>query len=325
MGICLVFVLPRARTQTLTEGHPLLGLLPEPSELAGWEKDGEAQFFDGDNLFIYIDGGAEIYLEYGFLRVLVQDYKSQVGNRLSLEIFEMKSPASAYGMFTFKRSSQGRPLDLGDEGQLADYYLNFCKGRYLVTITGLDALETATDGLLAVAQAVNSKLRDASDKPRLLSALTEEGLVLPSVKFFRGRLGVSNSEPVLAGLAAGLESGVKGDYVSGRSVFILEYPGQDSSQKKMAEAKALFSDPEKFADYLVLGQVLSCRDLKGRSIFAELEGNHLVFVIGKVSRDEARAEMTQVVARLRALLKTPSAQSLGSPAKETVCRRLLSR
>jgi len=291
--------------QALAQGRALLDLLPEPSELGAWSKDGEPQFFEGEDLYIYIDGGAEIYQEYGFLRVIVQDYKSEAGVRLSLEVFEMRSPASAYGMFTFKRSPRGLALDLGDEGQLADYYLYFCKGRFLVTITALDPEESANSEILAVARAVNLRLNEAGTRPGLVSILTEEDLLEPSVKFYRGPLGVSNSEPLLAGLAAGIKNGVKGDYVSGGTVFVLEYPDAESSEEKMAQAKDIFSDLRGFDRFGVSGRVLSSRDPKGRSIFARLEGNFLAFVIGDIDRDEACALLDRVTVRLKTLPKVP--------------------
>ena len=117
----------------------------------GWSRDGAPQEFVGEDLYTYIDGGAEIYQEYGFRRMVVQDYRSPAGKSVSLEIFEMETPAAAYGMFTFKRSGQGRIVPLGSGTELEDYYLNFWKGRFLVTLTGFDATTPTIDGLLAVA------------------------------------------------------------------------------------------------------------------------------------------------------------------------------
>jgi len=285
---------------TQTGQRPLSGLLPIPSELGGWTNDGDLQLFEGEDLFIYIDGGAEIYLEYGFARVIVQDYRNEAGIRLSLEIFEMQSPESAYGMYTFKRSPRGETLVIGDEGQLADYYLNLRKGRYLVTITSLDLAETAGVGLLAIARAVDKRIEETAAGPDLIGALPEEGLLTPSLKFFRGPLGVSNSEPVLAGVAAGIENGVRGDYGSGRTVYVFSYPDGSISRQKWAEAKALFSE-SKFSDLAVSGPVMSARDEKGRSIFARLEGNFIIVMIGRINLPEAGAELDRVAAKLRSL------------------------
>ena len=75
------------QASTRLNQSPLSTLLPEGPELRCWTKDGDHQSFEGEDLFIYIDGGAEIYFEYGFRRVIVQDYRNDAGSRLSLEIF----------------------------------------------------------------------------------------------------------------------------------------------------------------------------------------------------------------------------------------------
>ncbi len=281
-----------------------MGLLPGPSGLGGWTNDGDHQLFKGEDLYIYIDGGAEIYLEYGFARVIVQDYRNGDGSRLSLEIFEMQSPDSAYGMFTFKRSPHGEPLDLGDDAQLADYYLNLRKGRYLVTITSLDQVESAREALLAIARALDKRIEETAAKPDLVGVLPEECLLEPSIKYFRGPLGVSNSEPLLSGVAAGLENGARGDYRSGRTICVFSYPNGSFSQKKWAAAKSVFSNEQRFTGFSLDGPVITAQDDKGRSFFAQREARYIVFVIGRMSLPEAEAELDRVAEKLRALPQT---------------------
>ena len=116
----------------------LRALLPAGGEAKGWVKDGDPQEFVGEDLYTYIDGGAEIYQEYGFRRVVVQDYENASGKSVSLEIFDMENPAAAFGIFSFKRSGQGKGVAVGAGAELEDYYLNFWKGRFLVTLTGFD-------------------------------------------------------------------------------------------------------------------------------------------------------------------------------------------
>jgi hypothetical protein len=278
-----------------------LRFLPVSSELEGWTHDGESQIFEGDDLFIYIDGGAEIYREYGFGRVLVQDYKNDAGLRLSLEIFEMKSPAGAYGMFTFKKSPRGEPLEMGDEGQLADYYLNFWQGRFLVTITGLDQDETAGKGLLAIARGVDKRIEETAARPDLMGVLPEEGLLAPSLKFFRGPLGVSNSFPLLAGVAGGIEDGARGDYGSGQTVCVFRYPNRALSEQKWAGARALFSDKRNFSDFAESGPDFRAWDEKDRSFLARLEGSAIIFVSGSIPVSGAGALVDRIAAKLRSL------------------------
>ncbi|MCK7482485.1 MAG: hypothetical protein M0C28_39200 [Candidatus Moduliflexus flocculans] len=61
-------------------GRPLRAYLPSDGAAPGWTQDGEPQEFEGEDLYTYIDGGAEIYQEYGFRRVVVQDYRNAGGS-----------------------------------------------------------------------------------------------------------------------------------------------------------------------------------------------------------------------------------------------------
>lgn len=209
--------------QTPAGGQGLAPVLPGDGDVRGWSRDGEAQEFAQDQLFDYIDGGAEIYHEYGFRRVIVQDFKNAAGKSVSLEIFEMADPGAAYGMFTFKRSGRGRGVPLGSGGELEDYYLNFWKGRYVATLTGFDGTEATVAGLLALGRAVDAKMGETAEAPALVAVLPGEGLEAGSVKYLRGLLGLNNVYSFYLARGLGFEAAVKGDYEDGTTLLVLEY------------------------------------------------------------------------------------------------------
>ncbi len=113
-------------------------ILPTDDEVKGLKLEQPHETFRGDELFMMINGGADIYYEYGFVQVVRATYAGPDGRRLKMEIYEMESPAAAYGMFTFKRGEKGLKMDIGQEAVLEEYYLNFWKGSLLCTIIGLD-------------------------------------------------------------------------------------------------------------------------------------------------------------------------------------------
>jgi hypothetical protein len=209
----------------------LKALLPSGGEAAGWVQEGDAQDFAGEDLYTYIDGGAEIYQEYGFRRVVVRDYKDAGGRSVNLELFEMASPEAAFGMFTFKRSGRGKVLRLGGGGELEDYYLNFWKGRFLGTLTGFDSDPATLAGLQALAAAVDAKIADAADPPELLAALPTAGLRSGSVKYLKGPLGLNNIYAFYTAKGLRFAAAVKGDYADGSSLIVLDY-GTDAARAK---------------------------------------------------------------------------------------------
>jgi len=284
---------------------PLLSLLPDRSELIGWVEDGDHQFFEGDDLFVYIDGGAEIYFEYGFGRVIVQDYKNAAGSRLSLEIFEMNSPESAYGMFTFKSSLRGEAVDLGDDCQLADYYLNLRKGRYLVTVTGLDQESTPRDGLVSLAGIVESKIGEQAKRPSLVSLLPEEDLEPQSLKFFKGPLALYNSYPFFKKDVFAFQAGIKADYTNGCALFLFEYAARQTAGSRFSEARQKFSAEPKYGNIQWDGKMLRAHDEKGMTILARLLGRYIVLVLGESPREKAEALSARAAKRLAAQEEEP--------------------
>ncbi len=258
-------------------------LLPTPEEFKGWQAEGGEQVFEGTELFSYINGGAEIYLEYGFRRVLAQEYKDAEGHRLSLEIFDMDSPESAYGIFSFKRSASGKPVDLGDEADLADYYLNVWKGHFLITITGLDTEAKTLTAILELGKLVAEKIEGGQPRPTLLDLYPEEGIVPQSLRFFKGPLGLLNSYPFFRGYVFSTSRAARADYLSGESVYLFEYPDEHSCLKASSEVRKAFFQDVRYTDAVEEGATFRVTDHQGRPIFGGVRKNYLVLIIN--SRD----------------------------------------
>ena len=246
----------------LSQEVSLSGLLPKGGALAGWTPDGSPQEFKGDDLFVYIDGGAEIYLEYGFSRAVVQDYRTAGGRAVSLEVFEMTDPAAAYGMYTFKTTGKGKPIELGQEGQLEDYYLNFWKNRYLITITGFNEDSETVAGVLAVARAADLALRGEGPRPTIIDILPTEGLDSGSVLYFRGRLGLNNAFPMAARGNLQAREGVRARYGQGQ-LLVLDCGEGISVRESFDSLKAIFQGGGGFQGFTEADGAIGMADDKG--------------------------------------------------------------
>ncbi|MGB8953293.1 MAG: DUF6599 family protein [Candidatus Aminicenantales bacterium] len=254
------------------------------NETEGWKRNGRPQEYRGDDLFLYIDGGAEIYHEYGFQQVLVQDFRSRTGKSISLEIFEMSNAESAYGIFTFKAHPGGQELSIGGEARLSDYYLNFWKGNFLVTLTGLDPDEEIHRGLKVIARAVEAKIETQGVRPSLVGYLPEARLRPDSIKYFRGNLGLYNSYPFFRPDVFALREGVQGDYQSGFSIYIIKHESDEESQRIFDEARDAFLASERYENASsVSPSLFQAKDVKGRRIFVSRIKNFVLIVIGERS------------------------------------------
>jgi hypothetical protein len=112
-----------------------------------------------------MDGGAEIYISHGFRQLISQEYVNQNNKTINLEIFEMENASGAHGMYSFKIGKNGKKIALGGDALLEDYYLNFWKGKYLVTLTGFDSDRETIEGLIRIAEAVDGRIDSNLMKP----------------------------------------------------------------------------------------------------------------------------------------------------------------
>jgi hypothetical protein len=136
----------------------LLRLLPPESDLKTWTLDGEPQTAEGMALFELINGGAEEYVKQGFRRAVTATYKNKEGKRINLDIYEMLSSESAKRIFRKKAGDKGTKVQVGDEAALEDYYLNFRKGPYQVTLSGYDTQKETLEGILLMGRLVAERI-----------------------------------------------------------------------------------------------------------------------------------------------------------------------
>ncbi len=266
--------------QSQSEPTDLKSYLPSGQDTGEWRSDGPPQEFKGDDLYLYIDGGAEIYREYGFEQVVVQDYKNLAGKGFSLEIFRMSNPEAAYGMYTFKRSPKGQVTNLGAEGQMEDYYLNFWKGSFLVTLTAYDTDPKTMAGLTLAARLVEKKISEEAKRPSLVAVLPGEGLVETSVRYFRGYLGFMNIYSSLGKEEFGVREGVKADYGVGCSLFILRYQSEQESQARFSAAELSIGKSSGLKESPPAGAApVRWKDDRGRFLSLRLIKNYILLCL----------------------------------------------
>jgi len=248
----------------------LEAFLPDKEQLQSWKAENTPQLYKGEDLYLYIDGGAEIYHEYGFRQVLVQDYKSAAGKSLTLEIFEMANSECAFGIYTFKSSGKGKAVSVGQDGQLEDYYLNFWKGHFQITLTGSDSSPEIIQGLLFIAKSLDAKMKSLGARPLLIEALPKEWFPLFRQKYIKGVLGLQNSESFLSRSILGFREAVVGvnDEKRFRSLVFL-YSSTDECRRRFQEAQA------------VLGKSAAARNLRnlGPDFFTVTDSQGRVFYV----------------------------------------------
>jgi heme-degrading monooxygenase HmoA len=173
-----------------------------PDAVGEWTATAETSEFVGDDLFVYINGGAEIYHEHGFDRLAVREY-GRGDERVAAELYTMAG--SAFGIYSYARSASGRPLDLGAGGTLADYYLHFWSGPHLVAVTARDGPGDAQAAVLELGTLLGANFPGSGEPPQLMELLPVEGCVPGSKRHVAGPIGLNNAAPRVAAFFRGFE------------------------------------------------------------------------------------------------------------------------
>ena len=194
-----------------------------------------SRVFTGSSLFGYINGGAELYLEYGFdvAAVTVIDYK---GGEYKTEVFKMTGPEEAFGIFSVsKYRCTGMPA-LSKFTCQTKYQLQICKGPYYISIINKTGTRSDSIVSLDLGKILTDKIADM--EVDLTSYLPEINIETLQTKSFlaKGRLGIVNGSPELEDFFLG---------VSNYTAVIAKIDG-----KRLISAK--FSNRESYQKFLDL-------------------------------------------------------------------------
>ena len=298
-GKCIGFILILIAVSSAAQQTPggLSGYLPASGAVAGWKLSEAPKSYRGDKLYLMINGGADIYHEYGFTQVLSAEYEEVGGKSIKLEIYEMESPAAAYGIYTFKIGAGGKELVIGQEGLLEDYYLNFWKGNMLVTVIGLDPEEETVRGVIAFAKAVDARISEMGERPELARLLLHDPLAFSHPKYVRGSLGVMNSYIFERENIFSVREGMIGA-VGDCQVFVFRYADEGESAKVYNHATTRLSVSPKFMSPALQGKRYSMVGRDKEYVVVNQTGRYIAIVIGR-NQDKVKSTSDQLVEKLK--------------------------
>jgi hypothetical protein len=139
-------------------------LFPASSDVAGWVRTREIRVFQASDLWKYMDGDAERYIQAGVQRTLTADYRYQ--NRIDAvaDIHAMATAEGARKVLDSESSIDSQALPFGDAGRLYRASLVFRRGPYFVRLVAYsDAPETAS-ALMELARRMDEKIQKQGTK-----------------------------------------------------------------------------------------------------------------------------------------------------------------
>jgi hypothetical protein len=167
---------------------PAQDILPPDNSAPGWKKSGPVRVFIRQDLFNHIDGGAELYLEFGFEKLRVQPYtngKTEVG----LEVYEMSGPASALGIYLMQAGRETSWPEIRARNSSEEAQIAAVKGRYFIRINNF---EGAAGGRPVMIRLINNLLANIPEEAvaDLFRLLPEEGRIPGTERLVRGPVGL---------------------------------------------------------------------------------------------------------------------------------------
>ncbi|MDZ7330520.1 MAG: hypothetical protein ONB13_09870 [candidate division KSB1 bacterium] len=159
-------------------------ILPDDNFVVGWTTSGRTLRFVGNDLYNYIDGGAELFLEFGFKELLVQGYR-QKDKEMVLEVYQMDSPEAALGIYLMKCGEE-TPIEKIDARNSGNkYQFTIVKGSYFIQVNSF----AGDEKLIPIMRELSRQtLRFIpSERPvRLFDLLPKEHLITGSELIIRG-------------------------------------------------------------------------------------------------------------------------------------------
>lgn len=288
-SLCIMFAF-FVMTVSAQETAEMKTLLPDVS---GWELVEEPQFYFPESLFEYINGAAEIYISYDFQKLAVAQYEEEESSsNISLEIYDMGSPVTAFGIYSAERFPDNQFIDIGSQGYIEEGTLNFLAGSYYIKMLCFDCGENWDTYLKDFARRIDSAIDADPGFPAPVKAFPEKNLVPNSQKFIlKNFMGYSY-----------LHDGYQADYEAGENeftAFIIE--GQSELDAEQMLEQYLESKKDQKTDKGDFGYHIKDRYYK--NIYITQAGNFLcgVMKIQDGNEDTGISFLEQLAANVKSL------------------------
>lgn len=155
--------------------------------------------YDHNSLWGYINGGADLYLEYGFKKVTAQEVLID-SFHFKVDISEMNSPEAAFGIYSVSHRKCPGTDSLAQFVCSSPHQLQCVSGKFYISIINDNGSAEEQN----VSRFIAKKILSKSSQAKLeLPSFCKKELFSPylnKLKFINGRLGIENGVPDLADL-----------------------------------------------------------------------------------------------------------------------------
>ncbi|MDP8289124.1 MAG: hypothetical protein RAP03_20830, partial [Candidatus Electryonea clarkiae] len=241
-------------------------LIPPDNFADGWARSGATKRFLQNDLYGYINGGAEIFLELGFGELLVQHY-SKDQQELSLEIYRMDSAESALGIYLHSCSDEKPVHGITSRNTGNVYQVTALKNNYYIRANNKGGDKAPITDLVNLLNIPLSQIEEGTPV-ELFSNLNKKNMVPGSEIIFRGPYALQSIYTFGEGdifLQEAEIFGVGGDFpdTNGENYthLVIHYPSQEHSIKALKYLETNLDNTIKILERKIDGFIFS--DFRG--------------------------------------------------------------
>lgn len=261
-----------------------IGIYSQPvfPDIENWKKT-QPVTYTSDNLWEYINGAADYYLNYGFSKLVVTEYQRTEDEYIKLEVYEQKSLLDAFGIYAYERFPQAGFIDVGAEGYSDHSALNFYTGHWYIKIhshqSDVEALKAINDMAFKFCE-LN---RCSKEIPKEIQGLSTKNSLKHTEKYFPDNfLGYSFLNMV-----------VSVDYITGELKQTLFISRGDQNQ--------VLETLQKYLDFAKTGKTAQPEDIYeiddffNGKVFLKVSGNSLFGIVGNTDMNGAKQVFDELI------------------------------
>jgi len=285
----------KPETLNLKPDSTLKNLLPDLKNHPDFKLTKEPEFFVGNNLYEYIDGGDELFHSYDFRQIITAEYQSKSNPDLSIvvDIYDMTTPDNAFGVFSAQKDLSSNFVNIGIQGISGGGEIVFIKDKYYNKLTTFVDTQESNETLKKFALEVADKIKGIDKIPEIFKIFPQEGMIKNSEGFIlRNAFGCPEFNQVF----------IANYEINNEKIWLAVSQNQSAEKAKIEfkKLKEFFIDTTKneqsvtkIGDDSFIG-----KNKKDKKILVSMKNEKLVCVIGYKEIKNAQNLIEQILSRI---------------------------
>lgn len=269
--VLLIMPLTVAKAQTAAE------VLPSQNVFPGWSASYDALYYVGDDLFFLINGGADLYMEYGFADVAAVEMKHPQAGTVYIEVYRMDSDSAAFGIFSLRKGNHQVKINPGQWVVYGHDFLHLWQGNFYISVSANrlndNDRKQAFDNLIAY---LAKKIPANNNLPGLLQQYTTEEI--KTATYIMGPLALSNIYNFGHENIFGVKQAIAFDKEN-HTKLIIAYPNEHSARETFDSVSKFMETSGRFGQFSGAVDAFSVSDRQNKLISARVKGSKIMLEI----------------------------------------------